>query len=102
MISFVVELLEIPEYNDTISNIEDIKDPIQKAIHRYSHHPSILKIKETHNNYGSFSLNYTNVETIIYIINNLDVKKATPKEGIPAKLLKENSHIFLSYFVRSF
>ena len=91
--SNVVELLDIPEDNDTITNSEGIVDPIEKAILRYCHHPSILKIKETHNNYGRFPLNYTTVETVSDIVSNLNVKKATPKEGIPTKLLKENSYI---------
>ena len=53
--SNVVELLEIPNDNDSITiNAEGINDPIEQAIHRYSHHPSILKINETHNEYDIF------------------------------------------------
>ena len=42
----VVELLEIPENEDLINNVEHIDDNVTKAIIKYNNHPSIIKIKQ--------------------------------------------------------
>ena len=42
--SNVVNLLDIAENNDIVKNLENIKDPVAKAINKYSIHPSIIKI----------------------------------------------------------
>ena len=96
--SNVVEILEIPEDNGTISKTEDITDPIEKAICKYRKHPSVIRIKDAHKNANSFSLKHTNITRVRDLILDLNVKKATPKDGIPVKVLR-NNHDILSPIV---
>ena len=42
----------------------------------------------------SFSFSHTRIEDIICEITSLDVSKATPKDSIPPKLIKENLDLF--------
>ena len=74
-------------------NVNDC-DPIRKAINNYKNHPSILKINETVDQHERFSFQFTERESIIKEILLLDVSKASPKDAIPAKIIKENCDIF--------
>ena len=44
--SNIVKKLKIPEYENLNSNIENIKDPVSRAILKYKNHPSIIAINE--------------------------------------------------------
>ena len=92
--SNIVELLKIPPNDDIINNADAIQDPVNRAIFKYSTHPSILKINETYPNRDIFSINHTTKSNIEHIISDLNVSKATTKNGIPTKLIKENVDIF--------
>ena len=97
-------------FNDFFSNVvknlnivmkEDIcdinvleVDPVLKAIKKYKNHPSILKIKEKVNPDDIFSFQSTTSELVIHEIFTLNTSKATPKDSIPTKILKENYDIF--------
>ena len=92
--SNIFELLEIPSNDDIINNADAIVDPVNRAIFKYSTHPSILKIIETYPNRNTFSIAHTTKSNIENIILDLNVKKATTNNGIPTKLIKENVDIF--------
>ena len=100
--SNVVNLLDIPENNDLVKNSENIKDPVAKAINKCSIHPSIIKIKEMKTKRNKFNICHTSVEHIMEIILDLDVNKATSKDGIPAKLIEENYDIFSAFLCKNF
>ena len=78
------------QYDSIIFHSIDEPDPILNAIKKYSEHPSRKKIREHMNKNESFSFCHTRMEDIICEITSLDVSKATPKDSIPPKLIKEN------------
>ena len=92
--SNIVELLEIPLNDDIINNVDAIEDPVNRAIFKYSTHPSILKIIDTYPNINTFSIAHTTISNIENIISDLNLQKATTKNGIPTKLIKENVDMF--------
>ena len=50
----VTDSLGINENSGYENATEGITDPIDKAVHKFSNHPSILKIKDRYQNAGSF------------------------------------------------
>ena len=74
-------------------NIND-PDPINRAIVKYEHHPSILKIKEIFGNKGKFSFVHCEYEDVCNEIRLLNISKACPKTSIPPKIIKENCDRF--------
>ena len=50
LFSNIVKNLGIPVYDDFDPIIENMKDPVYKAILKYKHHPSILEIKDIREN----------------------------------------------------
>ena len=86
--------LDIPTIPTISINKVDI-DPLLQSIKKYDTHPSILKIREKlgHENF-SFSFSHVTVEDISKEINALNTSKATPKDTIPAKIIKEFQSIF--------
>ena len=83
--SNVVNLLDIPENNDIVKNSDNIKDSVAKAIRKYSIHPIIIKMNEMKTKSIILNICHTSVEHIREIICDLDVNKATSKDGTPAK-----------------
>ena len=72
-----------------------------KAIKKYSHHPSILNIIEFSENKtvnskreNKFCFKPTTYETVYNGIVLLDQAKASPKDSVPAKIIKDNCDIF--------
>ena len=53
--SNAVKNLNIVTNNDLVNNNVNDLDPINRAIVKYEHHPSILKIKEVFGNHDKFS-----------------------------------------------
>lgn len=90
--SNVVSDLEIPQVEGITVNVEDIENPIKKAIVKYSKHPSILEINKLSTK--NFSFHSVSIEEIKKEISNLDVTKCCQVNDIPTKIVKENSDIF--------
>ena len=91
--SNAVSNLEI-QYVDKFNHPSDEPDPIVNAIIRYKDHPSIKKINDRMKSENSFSFLHVTLMDIIKEISDLDVKKASPNNSIPPKLIKENQDIF--------
>ena len=72
---------------------EGITDPIDKAVHKFSNHPSILKIKDQYQNAGSFYFQKVTPDAVDKEVRNLNPKKATTHKNIPPKILKSNSDV---------
>ena len=64
-----------------------------KAVHKFSNHPSILKIKNHYQNAGSFHFQKVTPDAVDKEVRNLNPKKATTHKNIPPKILKSNSDI---------
>ena len=72
----------------------DIKDPIQISILVYKDHSSVLKIKNNLMINDKFSFTEISVENMFNEILKLDLSKASPKNSIPGKIIKDNIDIF--------
>ena len=68
--SNIVEILEISDNHDLIVNTGESENPVNKAITKYSKHPSIIKIRESGIK-GIFSLCHTTEETVEKAIHPL-------------------------------
>ena len=80
--------------SDSEKNVENISDPVDKAIKKIEFHPSILLIKNRIGKYISqnlFCFNEVTREEAIEQINYINSKKATPFNTIPSKILKISS-----------
>ena len=92
--SNVVKNLNILPKDDVINdNVNDL-GIINRAILKYEHHPSILKIKEVFGNQDTFSFVHCSYEDVLQEIRSLDSSKACPKTSIPPKIIKDNYDIF--------
>ena len=85
--------LNIPDI-PIISTTKNMNDPLLQVIKKYDNHTSILKIKELHRDKMTFSFTHVTKEDIVKEINELKTSKATPKDSIPAKIIKEFQDIF--------
>ena len=70
------------------------QDPIDIAIKKYVSHPSINAIRENFQFNQKFDFREVTLGEIYLQLTKLDLKKASPKRSIPAKILKENTDIF--------
>ena len=96
-----VKNLNIKINDDLLNDDSNEVDPIMKAIKKYSHHPSILKIIEFSENKtvnskreNKFCFKPTTYGTVYNEIALLNPAKASPKDSIPAKIIKDNCDIF--------
>ena len=79
-----------------LSDLSD--DPVLNAIENFSHHTSVLKIKEARDSSDCFSFKLVTIEDICKEILALDASKATQRDDIPTKIIKNNSGIFSKFF----
>ena len=90
-----VKDLKIEINNNLLTDDLNITDPILKAIRKYTNHPSILKIIEFYGNEKEkFSFKHTTFETVYNEIMSLNLSKASPKDSLPARIIKDNCDIF--------
>ena len=100
--SNVVTNLNIENNMEIINDDSIIDDPVFKAINKYKDHSSVIKIKETGGDNEHFSFLPTNLESVINEIFALNGSKATPKDSIPTKIIKENYDILAPKIVIDF
>ena len=72
--SNILKNLGITDYDNFDPNIENMKDPVFKAIFKYKNYPSILAIRDTRKN-SIFCLKEVTIEEIEKKINKLSSKK---------------------------
>ena len=94
--SNIVKNLKIPEYKNLNTNIENVKDPVFRAILKYKNQPSIIAIKEKSKN-EKFSFHEVNNEKIEREIMRLNKNKASQKSDIPIRIIKDNVDIFADF-----
>ena len=71
---------------------------VLNATENFSHHASVLKIKEARDSTDCFSFKLVSIEDICKEIRALDASKATQSDDIPTKIIKNNSDIFSKIF----
>ena len=89
----VTDSLGIKENSGYENATEGITDPIDEAVHKFSNHLSILKIKNHYQNAGSFHFQKVTPDALDKEVRNLNPKKATTHKNVPPKILKSNSDI---------
>ena len=70
-----VSSLAIEENRALLDEVDDIYDPVKKAIKKFGHHPSIIDIKRNVVIASKFSFTEVTVEDMAKEINNLNAKK---------------------------
>ena len=90
--SNAVKNLNIEVNEDNLNLISHISDPIMHAIKKYENHPSIVKIKEVMEN-DIFSFSHVSLHDVQKEITLLNHTKASPKDTIPPKIIKDNCDI---------
>ena len=92
--SNVVKNLNIITNSDVVTDNLKGLDPVHRAILKYEHHPSVLKIKEAFGNSEKFSLEHCMYENVCEEIKSLNISKACPKSTLPSKIIKDNYDFF--------
>ena len=92
--STVVKNLNIPNIGDHLKQDVCESVSVDQAIKQYEMHPSILKIKENIGEHNNFSFHPIDMESVAREIMLLNTSKATPKDSIPPRILKDNYDIF--------
>ena len=88
----ITDSLGLTENSEIILSTEGASDPIDRAIIKYSNHPSIRKIRSLAQNDNYFKFQKVSLEQLLKF-GGLILKKATTFENIPAKVLKSSSKI---------
>ena len=99
--SNIVSNLNIPQYEDPSTNLENIVDPLEEIREKYKNHPSILAILNQNFN-NSFSFKSITKEEIEKEILNLDISKASQQSDIPTKIIKMNLDMFSELLYKEF
>ena len=82
--------LELPNIDWIFSDTTGLVDPIEIAIKKFETHPSILEIQKKFPVIsGEFSFSSIYVRDMATLIENLNVKKASPIMNIPIRTLKD-------------
>ena len=99
--SNIVTNLNIVNNEHLYANVEH-GDPVSNAINKYSNHPSILAIKAQGFKQNSFSLTKVLRSEISREIMDLNPKKASQKNDIPTKIIKDNADIICEVLWENF
>ena len=84
-----VSSLAIEVNRELLDDASDIQDPVERAVKKFSHHPSIIDIKRNVPVTTKFMFTDIDVSEMKKEINDLNVKKAGTFMNIPIKILKE-------------
>ena len=84
--------LGINEPNNSINDGENLRDPIDSRLLKFSKHPSILMINAI-STISSFSFTEVDLLEIKNEINSLNINKSNPPNSISTKHLKEHINI---------
>ena len=91
----ITESLGISANESLMLPADEIQDPIDKAVRKFDSHPSICKIKENTTFSERFEFREVAVKDVAVQIRKFNTNKASPVNSIPARILKENSDVFL-------
>ena len=100
--SNIVSNLNIPEYPVNDPFIDNINDPILKAIFKYKNHPSIKAIEKVLKLDKLFNFNKVDKEEVFKEIIGLDASKASQDTDVPTKIIKETADLFTYFVLPSF
>ena len=84
-----VSSLSIEENLALLDDVDEIIDPVKRAIKKFGHHPSIIDIRKNVSVTTKFSFSEVDVSEMILEINNLNAKKSGTFMNIPVKRLMD-------------
>ena len=84
-----VSSLAIEENRALIDDVDNLCDPVERAVKKFGNHPSIIDIKKNVSVTSKFSFCEVKVTDMMNEINNLNAKKSGTFMNIPVKRLKE-------------
>ena len=88
--SDIVSNLNI-HFDDKFESYEGyLEDPVDISVFVFKSHPSIKTINERLRINDKFQFSEISVEAMFNEISKLDLAKATPKDSIPGKIIKDN------------
>ena len=91
----ITDSLGLTDNSEVVSSTEGVSDPIDRAIIKYSNHPSLRNIRKfAQSNEDSFKFQKVSLEQMHTEIGRLNPKKATTFKNVPAILLKSSCEIF--------
>ena len=97
----VAKNLNITVSEDILCEVNNINDPVLRAIVKYKKHPSI-KAKAGISKNDNFILEKVSYEEIMHEIKQLDTGKPCQDTDIPSKIVKMNSDIFADFLHQNF
>ena len=100
--STITESMNIASGNENQLSVVGISDPVTAAIDKYCYHPSVLLIKGHFSIVEACCFKRVTISEIIEQVDNLDTRKASPIDSIPAKVIKDNVEIVASYLLHLF
>ncbi len=95
-------MLGIEETGPNLVSTDDIDDPVELAVVKYSLHPSIKRIAENFRPTEMFVFRPSSTEEIEVQIKRLNPKNGSPKGSIPARVLKENSDLLVPHVISTY
>ena len=75
-------------------------ESVNHVIMKFQNHPSIIKIKEKHQQHFSFSA--VEAEDVDREIDSLDASKAIQQNDLPVKIIQANRDIFSEFIMHNF
>ena len=92
--SDIITNLKLPSYEDPTTNVENIADPVLKAIEKYKNIPSIRMINNKYKTNSVFTFNQVSLEEILKEFKNFNSSKASQSSAIPTKIIRQNLDLF--------
>ena len=86
--------LNIKVEDDSLYDVSNINNPVERAIQEYKKHPSIKMINEIFGNNKKFSFDLVSFGTIFKEIVSLDTNKGMHRIDVPTKIVKANADLF--------
>ena len=88
-----VKNLNITVSGNILCEVNNMKNPVLKAIEKYKKHPSIKAVLGISKN-DNFILEKVFYEEILHKTKQLDTRKTCQGTELPSKIIKMNSYIF--------
>ena len=93
-----VPSLKISPKENSKTNVGNDNEPILSYINKFKNHPSIKVRKSRKKEEQTFTFSYVSYQEVLNKIRKLQTATTIQQIDIPAKILKENSEVFVRYF----
>ena len=80
------------------TDVGDDNKPILNPIRKFKNHPSITVIKSRKKEEQTINFNYVSNEEVLNEIRKIQTAETIQQNGIPTKILKQNSEVFVRHF----